>query len=447
MFVRHHLVSASQILAYRFAFIFLALTLQLVHAADLVSIDPLSIKAESWIIMDGNSGQILAKHNATTQRAPASLTKMMVAYISLQQIKAGKLQLNDVLTVPTEVNTIAADESRMHLKAGEQLAVSDLLTGLLVTSANDAAITLASHIAGNVPAFVHLMNNEIKQLGLNSTQFANVSGITQDGHYTTAADMAALSKAIIEKHPEYTQFSKVQHFSYGTFSQDATNQLLKADPSVDGMKTGYTKAAGYNLIATAHRPQAGLSQDRRIFVVVMGSTSKYSRTTDAALLLNSAYTQTNNVQLLTKNQPLAKLKVWQAQQDEVNLLAPYSVFITVANPNYRAPADPTLAKPNGSLEQQPALIQQNATQPALQQQSTHIQYQLTLNQAPIVAPLHQQQSLGQLNIDYNGSLITSVALKINEDVQSAGFFKRNWDKVKIFFYQLFNIDFQPTKLI
>lgn len=451
MFVFHHLVTASQKLAYRIAVIWFILTVQLVHAADLVSIDPLSIKAESWLIMDGDSGQILAQHNANEQRAPASLTKMMVAYITLKEIKAGNLRFNDVLTVPNEVNSIAGDESRMRLKAGEQLTVSELLTGLLVTSANDAAVTLATHIAGNIPAFVNIMNFDVEQLGLTGTHFANVSGITQDGHYTTALDMAKLSKVIIEKYPEYTQFSKIQHFSHGTFSEDATNHLLKADPSVDGMKTGYTKAAGFNLVATAHRPQAGLNQDRRIFAVVMGSTTKYSRTNDAGLLLNSAYEQTQNVQLLTRNQPLATFKIWQAAQDEVNLLAPYNVFVTVSNPNYIPPVtNPALSpqKTTMPLAIQPVAI----TQPVVVQQATaaqphHIHYQLTLTEQPIIAPLSQQQTVGQLAINYNGTPITSLPLHMAQDIQPAGFFKRNWDKLKICFYQLFNIKLQPIQLI
>lgn len=450
MLVPHHLFNVTQKLTYWIIFACLTLITHIAHASNLINIDPFSIKAESWLVMDGDSGQILAQHNAIEQRAPASLTKMMVAYISLQQIKAGKLNFNDVLTVPDTVNTIASDESRMRVKAGEQLNVSELLTGLLVTSANDAAITLATRISGNIPAFVNRMNFEAQQLGLSGTRFANVSGITQDGHYTTALDMAKLSKAIIEKYPEYTQFSKLQHFSHGTFSEDATNHLLKADSSVDGMKTGYTKAAGYNLVATAHRPQAGLNQDRRIFAVVMGSTTKYSRTSDAGLLLNSAYEQTQNVQLLTRNQPLAKLKIWQAVQDEVNLLAPYNVFVTVSNPNYTPPAiNPTLTAQNTNT---PVVVQPvTMTQPLIGHQATpqpqNIDYQLTLTEKPIIAPLSQQQAIGQLAINYNGTAITSLQLHMAQDIQPAGFFKRNWDKVKIFFYQLFNIKFQPIQLI
>jgi D-alanyl-D-alanine carboxypeptidase (penicillin-binding protein 5/6) len=445
MFVLQQIVHTAKKIAFWIALSCFVFIHQIAYAVDLVIIDPQSIKAESWLIMDGDSGQTLAQFNAMQQRAPASLTKMMLAYVSLKQISAGKLHGDDILTVPIEVNQIASDESRMNVQAGEQLTVTALLTGLIVTSANDAAVTLATHIAGNVPAFVRMMNDEAQQLGLNGTHFANVSGISQDGHYTTAYDMAKLSRAIIQQCPEYTHFSKMQHFSHGAFSEAATNHLLKRDPSVDGMKTGYTKAAGYNLVATAHRHQAGLSQDRRVFVVVMGSASKYARTEDAAILLNNAYLQTQNIQLLRHNQPIAKIRIWQAEQSETDVLAPQDVFITVPNPNSNSVSDnETLEQPSS---QPVAKIQAVAMQQPSTTQIGNINYQLNFASAPMIAPLSQQQHIGQLVIEYNGKHISKLDLNPSHDIQPAGFFERQWDKVKLFFYQLFNISFQPIDLL
>lgn len=409
------------------------------YAASLVQVDPQSIKAEAWLVMDGDSGQILGESNAHAQRAPASLTKMMVAYLSLQQIHAGKLSMNEQLSVPAEVDQVASDETRMYLHPGEMVKVSDLLTGLLVTSANDAAVTLSTHIAGNMDNFIVLMNQAARQLGMQETRFANVSGITQDGHYTTAYDMAILSRAILRQYPEYTNFSRLQHFSYGTFSEAATNRALKSDPSVDGMKTGYTKAAGYNIVITAKRPQNGLDQDRRIFVAVMGSTSASERARTAEVLLNAAYQQTYNVQLLKRHQPIAQVKLWQAKQDQLLIRAPDNVFISMAYPSASTAitaVDSTTAAP---LPVMPALQQ---PVPALSKR-----YILSLKQASFDAPLQANAALGLLKIEYAAQQAIDIHLVNEQAIEPAGFFKRVYDKVSLFFHQLFNIESPFKQLI
>lgn len=409
------------------------------YAASLVQVDPQSIKAEAWLVMDGDSGQILGESNAHAQRAPASLTKMMVAYLSLQQIHAGKLSMDEQLSVPAEVERVASDETRMYLHPGEMVKVSDLLTGLLVTSANDAAVTLSTHIAGNMDNFIVLMNQAARQLGMQESRFANVSGITQDGHYTTAYDMAILSRAILRQYPEYTNFSRLQHFSYGTFSEAATNRALKSDPSVDGMKTGYTKAAGYNIVITAKRPQNGLDQDRRIFVAVMGSTSASERARTAEVLLNAAYQQTYNVQLLKRHQPIAQVKLWQAKQDQLLIRAPDNVFISMAYPSASTPitaVDSTTAAP---LPVMPALQQ---PVPALSKR-----YILSLKQASFDAPLQANAALGLLKIEYAAQPAIDIPLLNEQAIEPAGFFKRIYDKVSLFFHQLFNIESTFKQLI
>lgn len=409
------------------------------YAASLVQVDPQSIKAEAWLVMDGDSGQILGESNAHAQRAPASLTKMMVAYLSLQQIHAGKLSMDEQLIVPAEVEQVASDETRMYLHPGEMVKVSDLLTGLLVTSANDAAVTLSTHIAGNMDNFIVLMNQAARQLGMQETRFANVSGITQDGHYTTAYDMAILSRAILRQYPEYTNFSRLQHFSYGTFSEAATNRALKSDPSVDGMKTGYTKAAGYNIVITAKRPQNGLDQDRRIFVAVMGSTSASERARTAEVLLNAAYQQTYNVQLLKRHQPIAQVKLWQAKQDQLLIRAPDNVFISMAYPSASTAVtavDSTTATP---LPVMPALQQ---PVPAFSKR-----YILSLKQASFDAPLQTNAALGLLKIEYAAQQAIDIHLVNEQAIEPAGFFKRIYDKVSLFFHQLFNIESPFKQLI
>lgn len=413
-------------------------SLRSVYASNLVQVDPQQIKAEAWLIMDGDSGQILGESNAHAQRAPASLTKMMVAYLTLQQVHAGKLSMNEVLTVPPEVDHVASDETRMYLHPGELVKVSDLLTGLLVTSANDAAVTLSSHIAGNMNNFVGMMNQTAKQLGMLETQYANVSGITQDGHYTTAYDMAVLSKAILRQYPEYTDFSRLQHFSYGSFSEAATNRALKSDPSVDGMKTGYTKAAGYNIVISARRAQNGLGEGRRIFVAVMGSTSANERARTAEVLLNAAYQQTYNVQLLKRHQPVAEVKLWQAKQDQLIVRAPDNVFISLPYPSVNldlpATAD-TAIMPVSTVSPVPSI-------PALNQR-----YIVSLKQDDFAAPLLANAVLGQLKIEYAPQQAISIDLVNDAVVEPAGFFKRSWDTISMFFHRLFKLQSHFKQLV
>lgn len=413
-------------------FVVCVFSLPVAHAANMVQVEPQNIKAEAWLILDGDSGQILGESNAHAQRAPASLTKMMVAYLTLQQVHAGKLRMDELLTVPPDVDHVASDETRMYLHPGELVKVSDLLTGLLVTSANDAAVTLSTHIAGNMDNFVGLMNQAAAQLGMHETHYANVSGITQEGHYTTAYDMAVLSRAILRQYPEYTDFSRLQHFSYGSFSEPATNRALQNDPTVDGMKTGYTQAAGYNIVISAKRPQVGLDQDRRIFVAVMGSTSSVERARTAEVLLNAAYQQTSNVQLLKRDQPIAAIRVWQAKQDQLIVHAPENVFITTANSNagngnpVLLPVSTTSANPAAGLSPR---------------------YTVTLKDTALVAPLMSNTSVGQLHIDYAPQQSITVALVSEGTIEPAGFFKRSWDKISLFFHRLFNLQSAFKQLI
>ncbi|HFG6943726.1 TPA: D-alanyl-D-alanine carboxypeptidase family protein [Acinetobacter baumannii] len=191
--------------------------------AALLNIAPESVEAAAWTIVDTQSGQIIAEHNSHVQRAPASLTKMMVAYIALKEIKAGKLKLNEVITATPVVSVVQWDESQMYLKAGEQISVDQLLAGLIVMSANDAAVTLAEKISGDVPHFVQRMNQEAQALGMKDTHFSNPAGITMPDHYTTAHDLSLLSQAVIHQTPEYLHYSKMPSFSYNQRFHHAMN--------------------------------------------------------------------------------------------------------------------------------------------------------------------------------------------------------------------------------
>ena len=278
--------------------------------AALLNIVPETVEAQAWTVFDSQSGQVIAEHNSHVQRAPASLTKMMVAYIALKEINAGKLNKSEILTATPVVSTVMWDESQMYLKQGEQISVDQLLAGLVVMSANDAAVTLAERISGDIPNFVARMNQEAKALGMTETHFQNPAGITMPEHYSTAHDLALLGQALVNETPDYLYYSKQQSFSYNQRFHRATNILLKQDPTVDGLKTGYTKAAGYNLALTANRPTMNPDNpNRRLVVIVLGTESAAKRAEVAHNLMNLSYTYTRNEVALKDKQIIAELPV------------------------------------------------------------------------------------------------------------------------------------------
>ncbi|MFM0740588.1 D-alanyl-D-alanine carboxypeptidase [Paraburkholderia xenovorans] len=249
-----------------------------------------NISGPSWFLVDGESGQVLAEHNADTPRQPASLTKLMTAYLVLGALKQGTLRWDEQVTVSAEdVRQVGKDESRMYLVPGQKAYVRDLVRGLIVASANDAALVLAHRVGGSISEFEVSMNDMARHLGMTESHFATPSGVTTPGNYSTAHDLATLSIRLTADFPEYYQFSSQQHFSYGSFSKRNKNWLLSSDPSVDGLKTGRTQAAGWCIVATARRNQADPSLERRVFAVVMDSPSSAQRIADAHRLIEYAY--------------------------------------------------------------------------------------------------------------------------------------------------------------
>ncbi|MFU8928162.1 serine hydrolase [Acinetobacter puyangensis] len=307
-----------------FVFVVLFSSISSVSFAQALSIDPQTVEAKAWVILDPQSHQVIASYNENEHRAPASLTKMMVGYLSLQAVEQGKLNLEQIVTVPEVVTTVKGDESRLKLHPGEQISVQALISGLIIMSANDAALTLATLISGDIPQFLQLMNHTAQQLGMHNTQFDNPSGITMQNHYASAFDLALLSQAIVKNTPEYLNYSKQQEFGYKDIHHHATNILLKKDPSVDGLKTGYTEAAGYNLALTANRLDPNTNEYRRLIVVVMGTASKQKRADVAYTLMNIAYNYTQTKQLFRHDQIIADIPVIGGQKPIYKINLPQS---------------------------------------------------------------------------------------------------------------------------
>lgn len=401
--------------------------------AGLINIVPQSVEAEAWTILDPQSGQVIAEHNSHVQRAPASMTKMMVAYIAFKEIEAGRLSKDEIITATPVVNMVQWDESQMYLKPTETISVDQLLAGLIVMSANDAAVTLAERISGSVPAFVQRMNKEAQALGMKDTHFSNPAGITMDDHFSSAYDMALLGQAVTKQTPEYLHYSVMPSFSYNQRFHRATNLALKTDPSVDGLKTGFTRAAGYNLTLTAHRPTGDLNApERRLIVVVMGAKSAVKRAEVAQTLLNLAYTYTRNEVVVKEKQTIADIPVVKStlKMFKVTANQPKLVTTSLYNQTYAIDLQTydkvnqrvMLNTGNGTIQQIDPLTETN----------TRAEVQVKENQ--IIAPIAKVMQLATVQVYQNNVLINTLHLDQNVQVEEANIFQ----KVIMWFSSLFS---------
>ena len=399
-----------------------ALCSTITHAA-LLNIKPETVEAEAWTILDPQSGQVIAEHNSHLQRAPASLTKMMVAYITLKEIQAGHLRKDEVLTATPVVKLVQWDESQMYLKEGDQITIDHLLAGLVVMSANDAAVTLAERISGSVPKFVERMNKEAKALGMNDSHFENPPGVTMPEHYSSAADLARLGAALVKEVPDYLNYSKQQSFSYNGRFHRATNILLKQDPSVDGLKTGFTRAAGYNLALTASRPTGRYNDpDRRLIVVVLGTKSGLKRAEVAHKLMNLAYVYTRNEVAVKDKTLLAEVPVIKStlKMFKVETKAPQIISTALVDPAVQldlANFDPLRQR----IAQDLGNGQIQVLEP-LQQTNTNLE--VKMNEKLLTAPLSQVMKLATIEVYQNNQLINSFDIEDDVQIEEAGIFQR-----------------------
>ncbi|WP_227591238.1 D-alanyl-D-alanine carboxypeptidase PBP6B [Acinetobacter shaoyimingii] len=400
----------------------------LVNAA-LLNIDPMTVEAEAFTILDPQSGQVIAESNSHVQRAPASLTKMMVAYITLKEIQAGHLNKNEILTATPVVKMVQWDESQMYLKPGEQISIDQLLAGLVVMSANDAAVTLAERISGTVPAFVARMNKEAQALGMKDTHFANPPGITMDDHYSTAHDLALLGQALVKQTPDYLNYSKQQSFVYNQRFHRATNILLKQDSSVDGLKTGFTRAAGFNLALTAARPSNSMDvPNRRLIVVVLGAKSGLKRAEMAHKLLNVAYNYTRDEIAIKDKQLIAELPVVKStlKMFKVEAKKPQIITTSLYAPN----AIIDLTKFDNALQRVAQVDAYGLTTYVEPLQQTQTRMDVELSTQSLTAPMKQMIQLAKVNVYQNNQLIQTLTIQDDVDIEEASWFERliSWFK-------------------
>ncbi len=350
---------------------------------------PPAVAAAAWLLLDTLSGQTIASAAADERRDPASLTKLMTAYVVFGALRAKTIVPSQMVNVSEKA--WKAEGSRMFIEPRKAVSVDELLRGMIVQSGNDASIALAELVAGSEAAFVEKMNAEAARLGLTGTHFVNATGLSAPQHYSNAADLANLVSALIRDYPEFYPIYKEREFRYNNITQPNRNRLLWTDPYVDGVKTGHTDAAGWCLIASAKRG------DRRLVAVVLGAHSDGGRAAEAQKLLNWGFQAFDTVALYQSSKPVSTLRVWKGARPDVP-----AGFL----------ADRYLTLPKGKAS---ALA-------------------LTLEaQEPLIAPVASGQKVGIVKVALEGKPMADFPLIALEDVPPGSFFGRAWDTVRLWF--------------
>ena len=289
---------------------------------------PPMFDVHSYILEDFDTGRILAEYHPDQREPPASLTKLMSLYVTFHALHSGAIKLTD--PVPVSAKAWRTGGSRMFIEVGTKVPVDDLIKGVVVDSGNDATVALAQYVAGGERAFVGLMNHYAKKLGMTNTHYANATGLPHPDHYSTARDLATLTRALIRDFPQYYHaFFKLGHFTYDHITQYNRNKLLWRDSSVDGVKTGYTEAAGYCLIASAQRG------DMRLVSVVMGAPTEQARVSDSQALLDYGFHFYETRRLYNAGQTLSEARIWKGKSSKLPLGLEHALYVTVPRGDYK----------------------------------------------------------------------------------------------------------------
>jgi len=287
---------------------------------------PPQLDARGHLLLDFDSGTILAEHNAGERLEPASLTKIMTAYVVFRELADGNLTLDEEASISEKAWRTGG--SKMFIEVGKRVSIEDLLKGMIVQSGNDASVALAEHIAGTEETFAEMMNREAARLGMTNSNFVNAAGLPDPEHYTTPRDIAKVAAAIIREFPEYYAWYSLSDFTYNDIKQSNRNKLLKLDPSVDGIKTGHTQAAGYCLISSAKR------DDRRLIAVVMGTDSDRQRVADSQALLNYGFSFFETHRPFAGGEPVERLRVWGGDKSALPVGPMRDLYITIPRGGY-----------------------------------------------------------------------------------------------------------------
>ena len=350
------------------------------------------IGAESYLLIDAATGDVLASENARMRLPPASLTKIMTSYIIADEIEQGRITLDD--RVPISVKAWRMEGSRMFIREGTEVSVADLLRGIVIQSGNDASVAMAEYIAGDEEAFAGLMTQTAKSLGMNNTNFMNATGLPDEMHYTTAEDLAVLTRALINRFPEHYAIYSEKYFSYNDIRQANRNALLWRDDSVDGVKTGHTQAAGYCLVASA------MENDTRLISVVMGARDERTRAAESQKLLNYGFRYYETVNLYAAGSSLKRVRVWSGLHESLEVGLDDAITLTI---------------PRGGRDQLKAEINL---------------------QDVIEAPIERGQTLGALTLSLGDEMLVERPVVALNPVQEAGWLSSTLDDVQLMFIDL-----------
>ena len=351
---------------------------------------PPTVVGKAWIVMDAASGNVLAGENYDTQLEPASITKVMTSYVIAAEMAGGKVKPTDQVMMSENAwrqGGARTDGSYSGFEVNKTAPLLEMEKGMVIQSGNDAAIALAEHVAGSTDAFASLMNQYAARIGMKNSHFVNPHGLPAQGHVSTARDLAILGRALIHDFPEAYSYNKIKSFTVGPITQPNRNLLLWRDASVDGIKTGHTSSAGYGLMASAKRG------DQRLISVVLGSTSEKQRADDSQALLNWGFRFYETHRLFEPNKPVATQKVWKGAVNEVALGLAEPMLITV---------------PRGRYDQLKSMMDLPAK---------------------LVGPIEKGQPIGSVKVTLDGAPVAERPLIALEAVAEAGFFKRLWHEL------------------
>ena len=376
--------------------LFLVILMAVAPAAWAETIIPTApqLAAKSYVLMDAASGKVLVESGGDERLPPASLTKLMTAYIATLEIRKGQISESDMVTVSEKAWRTGG--SRMFIQVNTQVSVDDLLHGIIIQSGNDASVAIAEHIAGSEDAFADLMNRTAQRLGMTNTHFMNSTGLPHPEHYSSANDMAKLARAIIYEDPAHYGIYAQKEFFWNNIKQPNRNLLLWRDKTVDGLKTGHTEEAGYCLVASAVR------DDMRLIAVVFGTNSEQARAAETQKLLTYGFRFFETRTFYKKGTELAQARVWKGEQDQLSA--------GLAN-------DLTMTLPRGQLDK----------------------LQATMTFTPeLTAPIQQGDVVGKVEVSLDGQVVQSSDLIALQTIEEGGLFSRIWDSIRLFFFNLFN---------
>jgi len=368
-------------------------------AAPTIIPEPPSVKAESYLLIDADSGEVLVENNSDLRLPPASLTKLMTSYVLSYELEQGNVSNDDMVLISQRAwaqNPIFAGSSLMWIEVGKEVKLSDLHRGVVISSGNDASVAVAEHLAGSESAFADIMNQHAQILGMTNSHFINSHGLPDPDHYTTARDLALLAKAILKYPEEYALYSE-HDFTYNSIRTTNRNRLLFKDDSVDGLKTGHTQAAGYCLVASAKR------NNMRLVSVVMGASSESAREIETQKLLAYGFRYFETHKLYSLGEQLAETKVWSGEFDVMDLGVERDIYLTI---------------PRG--------------------QEGNLTAVMNIDQV-IKAPVVLGKVYGELVMTLNGDELLKEPLVALDSVEQGGLFKRLWDAIVLFFRQLIGL--------